>query len=217
MNKGLLAVICLSLAVMLGLFGYGFHQGQQMGELGASDMAVGLVGLSLNPLSQTGFKAGYQKGAAKKLERDKRIKEYLGPWLGWASKDKITDFENYTLVNEADIAPPGKKVGLVLRCFNDKTQIYIKWSGYLIGDRNGQLAVTHRIDSNKAITSNWTISTDNEHFFYSGNSISLIRSLIGSENLIIQFNDRGTKTLTFRLENLTEKVQPLSKACNWQN
>ena len=52
----------------------------------------------MNPLSQSGFKSGYIDGLAKKKELDEWSREYFGPWTGWESKDKITDFANYGLV-----------------------------------------------------------------------------------------------------------------------
>ncbi|KLV03638.1 hypothetical protein ABT56_18730 [Photobacterium aquae] len=76
--------------------------------------------------------------------------------------------------------------------------------------------VTHRIDSAKAVTTDWIISTDKEAFFYNGKDIGFIKSMIGSKKLVVQFNDRTTKTVSFNLDKLDEKVQPLAKACNWK-
>ncbi len=216
MKKSLVALVCLSIAVPAGLYGYGYKQGQELGKSGSSKLAAGIVALSMNPLSQSGFKSGYIDGLAKKKELDEWSREYFGPWTGWESKDKITDFANYYLANDGDIGPYSKKASLRLRCLNDKTEIYINWGGYLRGNRNSQLSVTHRIDSQNAVTNNWSLSTDNKAFFYNGNDIALIKSLIGKKKLIVQFKDKNTKTVTFNLDKLDEKIQPLARACSWK-
>ncbi len=212
----LVTVIGLTLMVPVSLVGYGYSQGLKMGESGSSKIAAGIVALSMNPLSQTGFKYGYQKGVIKKQELDEWSKEYFGPWVGWSSKDPITDFENYNLINKGDKGPYNESASLNLRCLNDKTEVYIKWGSYLIGDRDERLLVTHRIDSNKAITSNWLLSTDKKAFFYNGNDIGFIKSLIGKKTLVVQFDDRSTRTINFSLDKLDEEIKPLAQSCNWK-
>ena len=216
MKKGLVALVCLSITVPAGLYGYGYKQGQELGKSGSSTLAAGMVALSMNPLSQSGFKSGYINGLAKKKELDEWRREYFGPWNSWESKDKITDFVNYNLSNDGDIGPYNEKASLRLRCLNDKTEIYVNWGAYLRGDRNSQLSVTHRIDNQKAVTNNWLLSTDNKAFFYNGNDIELIKSLIGKKKLIVQFTNNHTKTVTFNLDKLDEEIQPLAKACSWK-
>ncbi|EID0063036.1 hypothetical protein LA284_004385 [Vibrio vulnificus] len=216
MKKSVVALICLGIAVPVGLYGYGYKQGLNVGQSGSSTLAAGIIAISMNPLSQSGFKSGYLDGLTKKKELDEWSQEYFGPWTGWESKDKITDFPNYYLVNEGDIGPYSEKATLTLRCLNDKTEIYVNWGAYLIGNRNDQLAITHRIDSQEAVTSNWSLSTDKKAFFYTGNDIGFIKSLIGKEKLIMQFEDQSTKTVTFNLDKLDEKIQPLAMACSWK-
>lgn len=216
MNKGIVAVICIAVAIPAGLYGYGYKQGQKMGESGSSTLVAGITALSMNPLSQSGFKSGYQDGLVKKQEFDEWSQEYFGPWVGWTKKDKITDFDNYYLVNDGDIGPYNKKAELTLRCLNDKTELYINWGGYLIGDRNDLLSVTYRIDGQKAVTNNWSLSTDNKAIFYRGNDITLIKSLVGKKKLILEFKDKNTETVTFNLDKLDEKIKPLATACGWK-
>lgn len=216
MKKNLVAAICLVIAIPSGLYVYGYKKGQKAGRIGSSSLVAGITLLSMNPLSQSGFKSGYIDGLAKKKEIDEWSREYFGPWTGWESKDKITDFTNYHLVNDGDIGPFNEKAELKLRCLNDKTELYVNWGGYLRGDRDAQLSVTHRIDNQKPITSNWSLSTDNKGFFYNGNHISLIKSLIGKKKLIVQFEDKNTKTVTFHLDKLDKKIQPLATACSWK-
>jgi type VI secretion system VasI family protein len=216
-KKGLLVIIIsLVVAVPVGLFGYGYKQGEKLGENGSSDIAAGIIALSMNPISQTGFKSGYLAGLTKKQELDEWSKEYFGPWEGWSSKDEITDFDNHYLTNEGDIGPYSKKASLKVRCVNDKTEVYILWGSYLTGTRDGKLNVTHRIDSKKAIHSDWALSTDKTGFFYNGKNIGFIKSLIGRNKLVVQFADRTTRTISFDLSKLQEKVQPLAKACHWK-
>ncbi len=215
MKKNLVALIFLSIIVPSGLYGYGYKQGQKSGKSGSSKLAAGIIALSMNPLSQSGFKSGYIDGLAKKKELGKWSREHFGPWTGWESKDKITDFANYHLVNNGDIGPYSKKTKLRLRCLNDKTEIDIYWGSYLKGNLNNQLSVTHRIDSQDAVTNNWSLSTDNKSFFYNGSDIALIKSLIGKNKLIVQFKDTNTKTVTFNLDKLDKKIQPLATACSW--
>ncbi|CAH7146346.1 hypothetical protein VCHA37P191_220099 [Vibrio chagasii] len=216
MKKGVVASIFLAIAIPVGLYGYGYNQGQKAGKSGSSKLAAGIIALSMNPLSQSGFKSGYLDGLVKKQELDEWSKEHFGPWTGWESKDKITDFANYYLVNDGDIGPYSKKASLTLRCLNDKTELYVNWGGYLIGNRNDQLSVTHRIDSQKAVTNDWSLSTDKKAFFYNGNDITLIKSLIGKQKLVVQFKDQNTKTVSFNLDKLNEKIQPLAAACSWK-
>ncbi|ELB2785436.1 hypothetical protein QNE79_000771 [Vibrio alginolyticus] len=216
MKKVLVSVLGLAVVVPIGLYAYGYKQGQQMGENGAPALATGLVVLSMNPVSQVGFRAGYKEGIVKKQELEEWSKDYFGPWVGWSSTDKITDFENYYLVNEGDIGPYSENATLTMRCLNNKTEVYVKWGSYIIGDRNDRLNVTHRIDSAKAINKAWNLSTDKKAFFYDGKDIEFIKSMIGAKKLVVQFTDQTTKTVSFDLDRLDEEVRPLAKACSWE-
>jgi hypothetical protein len=217
MSKGLwVVIIILVIAIPAGLVGYGYNQGKNMGRSGASQGVAFVVAVSMNPLSQAGFKKGYQKGIIQNQEIEKKIKEFIGHWVGWDSKDPITDFENYHLKNDGDIGLYNKKASLNLTCRNNKTEVYINWGGHLLQNRNREFLVTYRIDSNKAVTSNWNLSTDKKAFFYNGKSISFIKSLIDSKKLVVQFKDTSTKTITFQLDKLDEKIVPLAKSCNWK-
>lgn len=218
MNKKHAVALILGVLVLVvgGLYLHGFIKGKEMGKYGKSELAAGIVLLTMNPVSQEGFKAGFKQGLEEKKELEEWSKDYFGPWSGFSSKDKITDYNNYYLINEGDNGPYGNKASLNLRCNNDKTEVYIKWGGYLIG-KNNSLKVTHRIDDKKPETSNWIISTNNESFFYGNNNIQFIKSMIGGNNMIIKFDDNGVKTVTFELLQLEEKIKPLAEACHWRD
>jgi len=213
MKKGIVIFISLAIITIVTLYLYGYKQGETMGERGSSELGVSIIALTMNPLTQAGFRLGYQDGVAEKEKLDKWSNEYFGSWTGWKSKDKITDFENYFLKNEGDIGPYNKKAALNVRCLNNKTEIYVSWGAYLTGDL---LEVTHRVDSQNIQKTNWSMSTDKKSFFYSGNHISFIKSLIGHEELTLRFRARNTKTLSFNLNKLDEKIKPLAKACHWE-
>jgi hypothetical protein len=215
-----LLLLFISIGTLFYLVYDGFEKGKSLSfSSNDSDLAAGMMLLSMNPVSRYGFRLGYIEGKSSKQELDEWYEESYGPWHGYSNKDKLTDFENQYLSATGDIGPHNDKAQLTLRCDNDKTEVYIHWGGYLISDSGlrDRKNLTYRVDANNANTNQWIISTDNKALFYNGKTIQFILSLFDSEKLFVQFDDSGTKTVTFPIKDLRNKIVPLATACHWDS
>ncbi|HGJ5855642.1 MAG TPA: type VI secretion system-associated protein TagO [Arsenophonus nasoniae] len=103
---------------------------------------------------------------------------------------------------------------LIIRCQNNKTDVYINWWSYLGLD---ETKIITRIDKEKASSKWWNISTDNKAAFYPGNVIKFINSLFGKNKLFAQVTPYGESPVkaTFNITGLSDKIIPLRKSCGW--
>lgn len=76
----------------------------------------------------------------------------------------------------------------------------------------------HRIDKQKAIKREWSISTNTKAVFYDGNVIDFIRKLQNGNQLFAQITPYGESPVstTFNLNGLSEVIKPLQESCNWK-
>lgn len=103
---------------------------------------------------------------------------------------------------------------LTIVCAEGKTDLYINWGVYLGLE---ETAVRYRIDSEKSITSNWILSTDNEATF-SRTPIALIRRMVGKTTMIAETTPYGENTVeaTFHISGLETPLQTVKKYCHWK-
>ena len=64
-----------------------------------------------------------------------------------------------------------------------KPEIYVNWKEFL---NNGKCFVTYRIDSDKARTEEWTLSTDEKASFYDGDVKALLDRLSNADTFIVR-------------------------------
>ncbi|AIU88971.1 type VI secretion system-associated protein TagO [Pectobacterium odoriferum] len=103
---------------------------------------------------------------------------------------------------------------LFLTCREGKTDLYVGWDSYL-GLNETQM--TYRIDSKKAVTKSWTISTNNKSAFYAGKTISFIKELMSGKSFYTTVIPYGESPVAarFDLVGLSEAIKPLRGACKW--
>lgn len=143
----------------------------------------------------------------------------VGKWRVSTETSPIDDSKNVYLSLDAENSIPSMlgtvQPTLYLRCKENKTELYISWGVYLGLETT---TVLTRLDSEKAKTAIWHLSTDNEATFYPGSPISFIRTLMRHDTLLAQVTPYGESPVmvTFDLRGLEDAVKPLQEACNWE-
>ena len=140
-------------------------------------------------------------------------------WIVHTTTSKIDDKPSLFLMTEA-LEPVTTASGaqerptLVFRCQQNTTELFIIW-GQPLG--TGSLAVTERVDSDKASTANWTLSTDRSTAF-KPSPIPFIRTLLNRHKLLLQLTPEhdNAQTVEFAIEGLERVIEPLQKACGWK-
>lgn len=104
---------------------------------------------------------------------------------------------------------------LYIACRENKTELFIDWDVYL---GLSETSMIHRIDKQKAIKREWSISTNTKAVFYDGNVIDFIRKLQNGNQLFAQITPYGESPVstTFNLNGLSEVIKPLQESCNWK-
>lgn len=140
-----------------------------------------------------------------------------GPWFVNERTDPLDDSPIVTLANTASEgrSQVGRAPSLILRCSDNRTEVYIAWSDYLGSDAP---TVSYRIGDGTMQTSRWSMSTDNQATFYPGNDIALIRQLVTANRFVARVTpyNESPVTAVFELDGLPEHVGKLQEACNWE-
>jgi hypothetical protein len=141
--------------------------------------------------------------------------EDLAGWQVSETRNPLTDSPLVTLVLQANSGGLMSTPALVLRCRDNKTEVYINWNQYLGSD--DLVRVTSRVGTGKASTDSWPASTDNEATFYPASYVGLIKRLINADRFVAQVTpyNESPVTAVFELAGLSEKVTPLRRACHW--
>lgn len=139
-----------------------------------------------------------------------------GNWNVRTSKDPMTDKPTVTIfVNASNIqASFGKPITLVARCDNNHTEVFIIWNDFL-GTDSTEVGI--RIGKSDPISSQWSLSTNNQASFYPGNSIELLKNMMRTDTFIAQTTpyDANEQTAVFDTQGLAKAVEPLRKTCGW--
>lgn len=143
----------------------------------------------------------------------------LSNWRTTYDTSKIDDSKNVYISTEA-INPIKGKFGrdvtpqLWIRCMENKTEAFVTMYMFI---STQDVSVIHRIDSNKAITTKWSTSTDHKAIF-SKNNIKFIKSLFNHDNLLIRVTPYGEspRDIEFNISGLEDIIEPLQKACGWK-
>ena len=108
----------------------------------------------------------------------------------------------------------GGRVSLTVRCKDNLTELYINWNSYLGNDR---AAVTHRVDKDEAVRSQWALSTDRKAAFFPGSPVPTLKRLVESSSFVANVTPYGESpvTATFDTAGADVALAELRKACNW--
>lgn len=104
---------------------------------------------------------------------------------------------------------------LCLRCKENDTDVF-----FLLGLRpkveQGSAYLTLRFDNEKAYKEELGISRDGKTVYFR-QPISAAKKMMKHKKLLIQVtpHDASSQITTFNLEGLSEKIEPLRKACGW--
>ncbi|HEK2751515.1 TPA: hypothetical protein SMT72_003554 [Proteus mirabilis] len=161
----------------------------------------------------------FDKLDESKVSEDANNNDIESKWGVFKEKSQLDDTETVILSVDGDSAINTSLLGasiptLIVRCQNNKTQLYVVWGAYLGID---DIKVSYRIDKNKAITNWWSISTNNKSSFYNGNTISFIKSMFNKNNLFMQLTPYGENpvNVNFNITGLESKIKPLRNSCGW--
>lgn len=106
----------------------------------------------------------------------------------------------------------GRPIVLILRCRDQKVEVFINWDSYL-SDDGGR--VTVRVGSDEAKTSQWQLSSDKEATFYPGDAGQFVQRLTAAPRLVAQTTpyEESPIMAIFDLTGLPKAVQPFAEAC----
>jgi type VI secretion system VasI family protein len=137
-----------------------------------------------------------------------------GSWRVSDETNPIDDSRTVTLILEATSGKSkwNKNVFLVARCKSNTTNLYIGWNDYL----GSEAYVLTRIGNNKAVTSEWSLSTDSQATFHT-EPIPFLKNMLGANKLIAQITPYNENPVTaiFDTSGLKNALKPLRETCNW--
>ncbi|WP_413616441.1 type VI secretion protein [Halomonas cupida] len=150
------------------------------------------------------------------------------PWSVTEKTSPVDDSKSVWLTTHSNETVPHRyrsggaaPAMLQIRCMENTTALYIEFNGQHMASSPYQNwgDVVVRVDANDARTISMDASTDNSllGLFRGGQSIPLIRSMMGAERFLVRatpFNGSPI-TVTFNVSGLDEKIAPLRKACHW--
>jgi len=138
-----------------------------------------------------------------------------GKWATSTSTDPLTDKSIYLAFLDADRGTGrfGEKIDMVVRCKENKTELYINWQSFLGMDG---IKVTHRIDKSSAVTSTWDISTDRKSAFMRA-PVAALKQMATSESFIANVTPYGESPVTavFDTKGAELALQDIRKGCGW--
>lgn len=141
-----------------------------------------------------------------------------GAWKVSTKPDAMSGRENVFLNMPA--AQYGKdKFGrnveatLIVQCSNNQTGVAVSLSDFI---SNQPVPVASRIDSAKARTQNWSISTDYQGVF-APNAIALLKELAKAETFTVRLTPHGESPMDFQftVTGLQVHLPKVQKACGW--
>ncbi len=144
---------------------------------------------------------------------DKSLAVNIGNWFVFEEVNPVDDSQMITLILPASSSENNLTNGasIIVRCQSHKTQVYINWNKYL----GGETSVLTRIDSDTAVTSQWTLSTDRKATFHK-NPPALLNMLDTADRLVAQITPYNDNPITaiFDIKGLSSALIPLRKACS---
>lgn len=139
-----------------------------------------------------------------------------GAWRTNTDTDPLNDKSIFTAILDAEEGRSrfGREIALVVRCSNNKTEMYIVWNDFL-GTK--EIRTTYRVDKNKAETSSWSISTNNKAAFFPGSPVPLLKLLVDSSSFVANVTPYNESPVTaiFNTTGAGEALADIRKGCNW--
>lgn len=143
-----------------------------------------------------------------------------GKWQTSVTTSPVDDTNNVVLSlpsNDYIRTPFGETVAptIYVACREKKTEVFINWDVYLGLEQTNML---YRLDKQKAVEKNWSISTDTKAVFYKGSDIDFVRTLAKADKMFARITpyNESPVSATFDLSGLSDALKPLQKACGWK-
>ena len=107
----------------------------------------------------------------------------------------------------------GKPFQMTVRCQNTRTEVFISWRTFL-GTRG--LEVTTRIDKSPALTSYWSVSTDNVASFMP-QPVTTLKKFEGASRFLVNLTPYGEGPITavFDISGSREAFNDIRRDCKW--
>lgn len=143
-----------------------------------------------------------------------------GKWQTSVTTSPVDDTKNVVLSlssNDYIRTPFGETVAptIYVACREKKTEVFINWDVYLGLEQTSML---YRLDKQKAVEKNWSISTDTKAVFYKGSDIDFVRTLAKADKMYVRITpyNESPVSATFELSGLSDALKPLQEACGWK-
>ncbi|MFV3127885.1 type VI secretion system-associated protein TagO [Niveispirillum sp. KHB5.9] len=109
------------------------------------------------------------------------------------------------------------KPTFVVRCSENVTSVYFVYDVFLGSD---ETETTTRVDSDKAVTEIWSISTDHKAvgMWEGTSSIPFLKRLAGKNRLIVRLTpySESPVTVSFSLDGLANVATSVARTCGWK-
>jgi len=144
--------------------------------------------------------------------------EKFGSWITKSETNKMTDQTDFVAINTSpDIynkAGSSRETSLVLRCSENKTEVYLSFSDYMGSDSP---RVTIRLDGGKPVKKAWGGGEGGDAAF-APQPIQFIKELAKHKKVIFGFEPYGTtmQVVEFDLSETDKVMENLSQACKWK-
>lgn len=131
-----------------------------------------------------------------------------GQWKVDVHTDPFNDTKTVALA----LIGKEQRAKLVLRCKQNKPEVYLSWGKYLAPD---PIAVLTRLGSAKAETKKWPLSSDKKAAFFAGDKNDFVRELLSVDRLLAQVTPFGENPATdvFDVSGLSGVIAPFREAC----
>lgn len=140
----------------------------------------------------------------------------LGDWSVAEKINPLDDTAVYFAVLDAQTGRSrrGDKISMVIRCANNRTEMYINWHDYLGMDST---QVTYRVGKNAAVRQEWSLSTDNQSTFFPGSPVSVLKQMVEETSFVaslVPYNENPV-TVEFDITGIEPALQNIRKNCGW--
>ncbi len=139
-----------------------------------------------------------------------------GKWSTSITTDPMTDKSIYIARLDASSGTGrlGEGIDLIVRCAQNKTELYINWKSFLGTD---SARVTHRIGKSKAETHTWDVSTDHTSSFYPGSPVAALKEMIKTTSFVANVTpySESPVTATFDVSGAEAAFADIRKGCRW--
>src|SRR5690554_424108 len=145
-----------------------------------------------------------------------RPSEGPGKWWTNTTVDPLNDEAVYLagLTAESGRGRFGEEVSLVIRCKNNRTEMYINWQSFLGMDG---IRTTYRVGKSPAATSTWSVSTDHKSAFFPGSPVPTLKQMHGETSFVANVTpySESPVTATFGLTGIEAALADIRSGCNW--